>query len=105
VTTPPIPDYDSAHSVEGGAAAAVLKGFFGEDRTRFTICSLTLPEGSRCGQPGAVYRTFTSFSQAAAENGDSRVLVGFHFRKAVDEGIKHGRKIGERAVDRVMQPR
>jgi hypothetical protein len=29
--TPPIPDYDSAHSVEGGAAAAVLRGYFGAD--------------------------------------------------------------------------
>jgi len=105
VTTPPIPDYDSAHSVEGGAAAAVLKGFFGKDRIRFELCSLTLPDGSRCGQPGAVYRSFRSFSQAAAENGESRILVGFHFRKAVDAGIEHGRKIGERAVDRVMQPR
>ncbi|HEY6695881.1 MAG TPA: vanadium-dependent haloperoxidase, partial [Solirubrobacteraceae bacterium] len=29
VPTPPIPDYDSAHSVEGGAAAQVLRQFFG----------------------------------------------------------------------------
>ena len=35
VTTPPIPDHDSAHSVEGGAAAQVLMRFFGTDRHRF----------------------------------------------------------------------
>jgi hypothetical protein len=34
----------------------------------------------------------------------SRILVGFHFRKAVVEGIAHGRKIADRAVDRAMQP-
>ena len=32
--TPPIPDYDSGHAVEGGAAAEVLRRFFGTDRVR-----------------------------------------------------------------------
>ncbi|MDP9145898.1 MAG: vanadium-dependent haloperoxidase, partial [Actinomycetota bacterium] len=36
VPTPPIPDYDSAHSVEGGAASQVLKRFFGTDHISFT---------------------------------------------------------------------
>jgi len=36
-----------------------------------------------------------SFSQAA-ENGLSRILIGFHFRKAVEAGIEHGRRIGNR---------
>ena len=49
-------------------------------------------------------RTFTSFSQAAAENGVSRIYVGFHFRKAVDDGLRHGQKIGNRAVTTAMQP-
>ena len=50
------------------------------------------------------FRSFHSFSQAAAENGLSRILIGFHFREAVEVGIEHGRKIGERAVDRFMRP-
>jgi hypothetical protein len=104
VQTPPIPDYDSAHSVEGGAAARVLKRFFGTDHIRFETCSLTMPPGSTCTDPTPVLRRYTSFSQAAAENGLSRILVGFHFRKAVDEGIEHGRKIGNRAVDRFLRP-
>jgi PAP2 superfamily len=103
VTTPPIPDYDSAHSVEGGAAATVLKRFFGTDRIRFKTCSLTLPPGSTCNDLTPVLRRYTSFSQAAAENGLSRILVGFHFRKAVVEGIEHGSKIGDRAVDRFLR--
>jgi hypothetical protein len=37
--------------------------------------------------------------QAADENGLSRILVGFHFRKAVKEGIEHGRKIADHAVN------
>ena len=103
VTTPPIPDYDSAHSVEGGAASKVLKRFFGTDRIRFRTCSLTLPPGNTCNDPAPVLRRYNSFSQAAAENGLSRILNGFHFRKAVDEGIEHGNKIGNRAVDRFLR--
>ena len=104
VPTPPIPDYDSAHSVEGGAASQVLKRFFGTDRIDFTTCSLTLPVGSTCDDASPVLRSYTSFSQAREENGVSRILVGFHFRKAVEEGIDHGRKIGNRAVNRFLRP-
>ena len=104
VATPPIPDYDSAHSVEGGAASQVLKRFFGTDHIGFTTCSLTLPTGSTCDDASPVLRSYTSFSQAREENGVSRILVGFHFRKAVDEGIDHGRKIGNRAVNRFLRP-
>ena len=103
VTTPPIPDYESAHSVQGGAASKVLKRFFGTDHFMFDTCSLTLPPGSTCNDLTPVLRRYSSFSQAAAENGLSRILVGFHFRKAVDEGIEHGRKIGDRAVDRFLR--
>jgi hypothetical protein len=51
VTTPPIPDYDSAHSVQGGAGATVLKRFFGTDRIGFSTCSLTLPAGGTDRRP------------------------------------------------------
>jgi hypothetical protein len=102
--TPPIPDHDSAHSVEGGAAAEVLRRSFGTDRISFRTCSLTLPSGSTCTDPSPVTRTYDSFSAAAEENGLSRILVGFHFRHAVEDGIKHGRMIGGRAVDRFLRP-
>ena len=104
VPTPPIPDYDSAHSVEGGAAASVLKRFFGTDEISFATCSLTLPAGSTCADPSPVLRSYTSFSQAEEENGFSRILVGFHFRDAVETGIKHGEKIGKRAVNHYLRP-
>ena len=104
VPTPPIPDYESAHAVEGGAAAQVLRGFFGTDEIRFTTCSLSLPSGSRCGDASPVLRSFLSFSQAAAENGLSRILVGFHFRKAVEEGIVRGYRIGDQAVHHFLRP-
>jgi hypothetical protein len=104
VPTPPIPEYESAHSVEGGVAATVLKRFFGADDIEFQACSLTLPAGSTCDGESPVWRTYSGFSQAARENGLSRILVGFHFRKAVDEGIEHGRKIANHAVDNFLRP-
>ena len=69
----------------------------------FDACSHTLPDGA-CGDAPEVRRSYRSFSQAREENGFSRILVGFHFRKAVEEGIDHGRKIGDLAVDRVLRP-
>jgi hypothetical protein len=81
VPTPPIPDHDSGHSVEGGAAAQVMQRVLGTDHVRFETCSLTLPSGSTCNDSSPVLRRYTSLSQAADENGLSRILVGFHFRK------------------------
>jgi hypothetical protein len=102
--TYPMPDHDSAHSVEGGAAAEVLKRFFGTDRIRFRNCSMTLPAGQTCTDARPRLRSFRSFTEAANENGLSRVLVGIHFRRAVEEGIEHGRNIGRRAVERFLRP-
>jgi hypothetical protein len=103
--TPPIPDYPSTHSVEGGAAAQVLQRFFGDDDISFDTCSLTLLVAEeRCGGTAEARRSFASFTQAAEENGESRIYVGFHFRKAVEAGIKQGRKIGNWAVSHFLKP-
>jgi hypothetical protein len=104
VDTPPVSDYDSAHSVEGAAASEVFQRFFGTDDVSFATCSLTLPPGSTCSDPAPVLRSCSSFSQAAEENGRSRILVGFHFRHAVEAGLAHGRQIGKRAVLLFLEP-
>jgi hypothetical protein len=104
VETPPIPDYDSGHAVEGGAAAEVLKRFFKTDRMSFSACSFTLPAGQTCGDASPTLRHFTSFSEAADENAVSRIYVGFHFRDAVETGTRHGERIADRAVNRVLRP-
>jgi hypothetical protein len=104
VQTPPIPDYDSGHAVQGGAAAEVLKQFFKSDEMSFSACSLTLPPGQTCSDATPTLRHFTSFSQAADENAVSRIYVGFHFRDAVETGTRHGEKIGRRAVNHFLRP-
>lgn len=103
--TPPFPDYDSAHAVEGASAAQVMRLVFRTNHVTFSACSLSLrDETQRCGAQDEVRREFHSFSEAAAENGLSRVLVGYHFRDAVNQGLRHGRKIATVAVLRHMRP-
>lgn len=103
-STPPNQDYASGHAIEGGAGAEVLKQFFGTDRISFQDCGATLPAGSTCSDPSPVLRSYTSFSQAAAENAYSRILVGFHFRNSVEVGTDYGRKIGKRAANLYLRP-
>ena len=75
----------------------MLKQFFGTDAISFATCSFTLPVGSRCIDAVPITRPFDTFSEAAEENGLSRILVGIHFRRATDQGIRHGRRIAIRA--------
>jgi membrane-associated phospholipid phosphatase len=93
LTTPPVPDYPSTHTVLGWAAAEVLIELLG-DRVRFSATSLTLP---------GVTRYFKGFSAAALENGLSRLYAGIHFRHAVADGRRQGRSIG-RAVAEALRP-
>ena len=102
--TPPNQDYASGHAIEGGAGAEVLKQFFGTDEISFQDCSASLPAGSTCSDAAPILRWYTSFSQAAAENAYSRILIGFHFRKSIEEGTEYGRKIGQRAANLYMRP-
>jgi hypothetical protein len=51
----------------------------------------------------AIDRT-SRFSQAADENAVSRIYIGIHFRRAVEEGVRHGRTIAEYAVHQFMKP-
>jgi hypothetical protein len=90
---PPVPDYPSTHSVLGAAAAETLIRNFG-DRVRFEASSATLP-----GKP----RRFDSLTQAARENGLSRVYGGIHFLHAVEDGLQLGKEIG-RTVSRLLPP-
>ncbi len=83
--TPPIADYPSAHATAGGAGAEILKMFFGKDDIEFSTKSATFPG----------IRYFSSFSKAARENSLSRIYIGFHFRKACNEGEDQGEKIGK----------
>lgn len=93
---PPVPDHPSTHATSAGAGAAVLQQCFGGDAAAFTHQSATLP---------GVTRSFTSFSQCAAEIAESRVCVGYHFRHAVNTGLVQGRQVGEQVMAAQLSPR
>jgi hypothetical protein len=86
IVTPPFPTYVSGHSSFSGAAAAVLKNFFGTDNVAFTLPS---------ENPAVAARSFTSFSQAAQESADSRLYGGIHFRFDNEDGLTAGRRLGQ----------
>jgi membrane-associated phospholipid phosphatase len=94
--TPPVPDYPSNHTVEGAAAATVLARFFNTDFISFSTTS-------GAPYPG-ITRKFWSFSEAARENGASRILCGIHFSTAVNAGYVQGERIGEWAFEHALQP-
>jgi hypothetical protein len=96
LVTPAAPDYTSTHSVLGAAAAETLARFFGADSISFTTTS---------GAPfPGIPRSYTSFSQAARENADSRVYAGIHFRTACRDGLIHGAQVGRYAFEHALQP-
>jgi hypothetical protein len=94
--TPPVPDYPSTHTVLGAAAAAVLARFFDTDMVSFSMTS---------GAPYAgITRRFWSFSEAAQENGASRILAGIHFPTAVRAGYVQGDLIGAWTYEHALRP-
>jgi hypothetical protein len=102
--TYPMPDHDSGHAVQGGVAAEILKQVFGTDDIQLTACSMTVGVGGTCADSTPVLRSYSSFSQAADENAVSRIYIGIHFRRAVEEGVRHGRKIAAYAVHQFLKP-
>ena len=91
---PPITDHPSAHAAAGGAAAELLKQYFETDNIGFSFESSSLPANPR---------SFSSFSEAARENSLSRIYVGYHFRKAVDDGQALGNNVGAWVATHVLQ--
>jgi membrane-associated phospholipid phosphatase len=91
-----VPDHPSTHTVLGAAAAAVLARFLGTDFVSFSMTS-------GAPYPG-ITRKFWSFSEAARENGASRILAGIHFATAVQAGYEQGERIGAFTYERALRP-
>lgn len=90
--TPPFPEYTSGHSVISTAAAAVLTEQFGPNFAFVDSTEMAY---------GLPVRSFRSFEQAAAEAAISRLYGGIHYRRAIEQGVVQGRKVGELVLARV----
>jgi hypothetical protein len=106
--TPPFPSYTSGHAGFGGALFEMMKDYFGTDHIRFTVVSdefntITVDQN---GQPRPLEpRTFDSFSQAAEENGQSRIYLGIHWQFDKVQGIKSGDGIADWVFSHFMASR
>lgn len=91
---PSFPGYPSGHSTFASAAGGIFIDIFG-DATNFTDQTHEGRTEFR-GTP----RTFSTFSEMAAENAFSRIPLGVHMRMDCDEGLRLGYEISD-AVNRL----
>lgn len=84
--TPPFPTYISGHATFGAAMFESLKEFYGTDAIGFTLASDELLGAER---------SFTSLSEAMAENGRSRVYMGIHWNFDDIQGQITGQSIAQ----------
>ena len=97
ITTPSYPDYTSGANNNSGAVTTMLANFFGTDEITFSMTSNT---------PQVVQktRTYTRFSDAAAEVVDARVYLGIHFRFADTVARRQGSHVANWAFSHFLQP-
>jgi hypothetical protein len=105
--TPPFPAYVSGHAAFGGALFRMMADFFGTDHVHFTIGSDEF-NGVTTDQFGnvrpVVRRSFDRFSQAAEENGQSRIYLGIHWRFDKVEGINLGTRVADHVFSHFLRP-
>ena len=92
LTTPPHPEYPAAHAVTANGAVQVLESVFGQNY-HFAATSASVP---------GVVREFDSFKAYAEDCGLARIYGGIHFRTAVEEGARQGRKVGNWIVENFL---
>jgi hypothetical protein len=93
--TPAFPSYVSGHASMGEAAFRTLERFFQTDAMSFSLTSEEVP---------GMVRNYTSFSQAAQENADSRVWLGVHWRFDQTEGQALGKKVADYVIETAARP-
>ena len=105
--TPPFAAYPSGHATFGAAMFRIIALFYGTDRIPFTFISDEL-NGVTTDNEGVVRpllpRSFSRLSQAAAENAQSRIYLGVHWKFDATEGIAMGNAIGDYVFRHALRP-
>lgn len=96
-TTPPHPEYPAAHGVSTGAAAEILRTFFGTKK--ITIAFTPVAPGYTAGEI-VNYSTDDMIRQVI----DGRVYGGMHYRTSGRHGAIMGRKVAHWIATRYFQP-
>ena len=85
VYSPRVPEYPSTFGICARITARMLKSLFGSDEISVDLTSATLP---------GVTLHYTSISNVAKDYSISKVLAGWTFRKAAEDGEEMGDQIG-----------
>jgi hypothetical protein len=94
--TPMHPEYPCAHCISAGAAAAVIEGVLGSN---------SIPEVAMTSTtaPGVTHR-WSDLDAFCQEVSSGRIWAGFHYRFWTVVGTDMGSRIGNYAVQNLMQP-
>lgn len=102
--SPPFAEYTSGHSAFSAAGAEVLQLFTGSDAFG---ASVTFAPGSTQFEAGVPAEEVTleweTFSDAADDNGQSRLFGGIHFHEGDLYGRALGRQVGEQAFQNAQR--
>ena len=95
--TPPHPEYPSAHLAISTAGVTVLEKFLGQHYAfdaREDVPQI----------PGVQVRRFPDLQAMIEDMGLARIYGGMHFRTAVEEGARQGKKIGKWVLENILLP-
>ena len=102
IPTPEFPSYTSGHSTFGAAGAAMIGHILGTDEVRVAHQS---PDQLLWPQLRGVTRHWNRLSDAAHENGMSRIYGGVHWMRDHIVGMEAGTAIANYAHDNYFQRR
>jgi hypothetical protein len=95
---PPYPDYVSGANGLTGAFTGLLRQFFQTDTMSFSVKNPTTPLVIDRE------REYKSFSQAAEEVVEARILLGIHFRFADEEARRLGERVAHWTIQHLLRP-
>ncbi len=102
IPTPNFPAYTSGHSTFGAAGTEMTALLLGTDEVSF---SHETPDQVGWPQLNGARRSWTSLSQAAEENGLSRLYGGVHWERDHVAAMAAGRSIAQQAFRQMFQRR
>ena len=105
--TPPFPSYPSGHGGFGGALFQTFRRFFGTDNIAFILVSDEFNGVTKDNADNVrpfMPRTFSNFSQAEEENGQSRIYLGIHWSFDKTQAIAQGRNVANYVFDHAFTP-
>ncbi|MBM4257606.1 MAG: vanadium-dependent haloperoxidase [Deltaproteobacteria bacterium] len=97
INDPAYPDYTSGVNSITSAFMRTLERFFDTDDFTFTVTS-------NAAQVAQKTRTYSRFSDVAADTVEARILLGIHFRFADTVARKQGKQVADKAFEHILRP-